>query len=386
MRKSKSALVLVHSYYLRDTRARRHGSALAAHGWQVDVVCARDATEVFKETHGEVRVWRLPARRRGGSASRRIFEYVTFAAMAFLAVVFLWLRRRHRLVYVLGMPNFLVFASFLPRLFGANVLLDMRDPFPEFFLAKYEKTPTHPIYKALLIEERISARFASAVLAAVPSMADLYVRSVPRERISVVWNSVDPQLFVERPPRPDPDDRTLLYVGTVTYPYAVDLAVRAVARLRHRVPGLRLRVVGDGDLVPRLTEIAREEGIAEKVEIIPPVPLEDVPAILKTAWLGVQPVRPSPLMQHSLSTKILEWCTVGLPVAVGRTPPLTHLFSEQDILFHEPGDLDGLCTRIIEAHADPEELSRRAKRARVAAEAISFGKQIDAFTQVAEKP
>lgn len=383
--KSRSALVLVHSYYMRDTRARRHGSALAAHGWQVDVICARGATETFREDHGDIRIWRLPARRRGGSAPRRIFEYVTFALMASVAVGLLWVRRRHQLVYVLGMPNFLVLAPFIPRLFGANVLLDMRDPFPEFFLAKFETTKNHPIYKALLIEEKISARFASAVLTAVPSMADLYVRSVPRDRISVVWNSVDPQIFIERPARPDPDDRTLLYVGTVTYPYGVDLAVRAVARLRHRVPGLRLRVVGDGDLLPMLTQIAREEGITDNVEITPPVPLQGVPAVLSTAWLGVQPLRPSPLMEHSLSTKILEWCVVGLPVAVGRTPPLTHVFNEQDILFHEPGDLDGLCARIIEAHKDPEDLSRRVQRARVAADAISFDKQIEAFIQIAEE-
>jgi glycosyltransferase involved in cell wall biosynthesis len=385
MTRPRHALLLVHSYYLRDTRAQRHGGVLSENGWRVDVVCARDKGERFTERSGSLHIWRLPTRRRGGSAIRRIFEYLVFALLGSVVTTTLWIRRRHRLVYVIGMPNFIVFCALIPRILGARVLLDMRDPFPEFFLAKYEASEGSLIYRLLLVEERISARFASSVLTVVPSMAELYTRSVPRDRISIVWNTADPRLFVPRGHPRGADHRTLLYVGTITFPYGVDLALLAVARLRDRVPGLRLRVVGQGDLVDTLEELAQTHNISDRLELQQSIPLDQVPDVVRAAWLGVQPGRPSPLMRHSLSTKILEWCLLGLPVVAGRTPPLQEVFSEDDILFHDLGDLDGVCARICEADADPTGLARRADRAHASAARLDFSEQTEAFVREAER-
>src|SRR5438093_7540650 len=149
---AKRALFVVHSYYLRDTRPRRLATALADAGWEVDVVCAREAGErPFETVHG-VRIYRLPARRRRGSRWRYMFEYVTFALMALVAVTALWSRRRHRTVHVIGIPNFIVFSAIAPKRAGARVLLDMRDPLPEFFRAKYGLSEHHPLVRALLAE------------------------------------------------------------------------------------------------------------------------------------------------------------------------------------------------------------------------------------------
>src|SRR5215831_8164740 len=103
---SKRALLVVHSYYLRDTRPRRLATTLTDAGWDVDVVCARDAGESRSQNIGGVRIHRLPARRRRGGRWRYVFEYVTFTFMAFFEVTGLWVRRRHRAIYVVGIPNF----------------------------------------------------------------------------------------------------------------------------------------------------------------------------------------------------------------------------------------------------------------------------------------
>lgn len=382
-RRAPRALVIVHSYYLRDTRARRHAAALARAGWEVDVICARDAGERPSEEAGGVRIRRLPARRRRGSRLRYAFEYGSFALLALGTVAAAHLRRRYRLVYVIGVPNFLVFSALVPRLGGARVVLDMRDPMPEFFRAKYGLAEDHSLVRALLVEERLSARFASQVLTVHPSMARLYLRTGVREsRISVVMNAPDPRLF--GPPDDDgaardPADRTLLYAGTVAERYGVDLAVRAVARLRDAVPGLRLHVVGDGDLVPALRRLARAEGVADRVILDGPVALDRVPAIVRRSWLGVQPNRDDPLMRFSLSTKILEWCRLGLPVVCGTTPPLEEIFPEDTVLMHPPGDLGALCDRILEAHRDPDGLRERTRRAREAAQRIGYEAEIERF-------
>lgn len=370
---SKRALLVVHSYYLRDTRPRRLATALTDAGWDVDVVCAREEGEQPVETAGDVRLYRLPARRKRGGKIRYVFEYVSFTTMAFLKVTGLWLRRRHGAVYVIGIPNFLVFSALLPRLGGARVLLDMRDPLPEFFEAKYGLSETDPLVRGLLAEERISARFASQVVTVHHTMAKVYERSIPAAKIGVVMNAPDPRVFAVDPGADrDPADRTMLYAGTVASRYGVDLAVRALALLRDEIPALRLRVVGDGDLIPTLHAIAHAEGIEDRVSLDGPVPLDAIPGIVQGSWIGVQPNRDDPLMRYSLSTKVLEWCLLGLPVVAGETRPLLELFTKDDLLFHAPDDLKMMCERIREANADPKALAERAERARAAAGRISY--------------
>jgi glycosyltransferase involved in cell wall biosynthesis len=385
MDQRKRALVVVHSFFLRDSRAFRHAEALVERGWEVDVVCARDEGEPASEVSGPIRIRRMPGRRRGGSARRKVFEYAMFGLSALIAVTSWWIRRRHRLVYVLGIPNFIVFSAVVPRLFGVRVLLDMRDPFPEFYLSKYGADERGGAPRWLMAEERLSARFASRVLAVHPPLAELYTRSVPSDRITVIWNAPNTRLFAEttRSSR-DPDDRTLLYTGTVTYPYGVDLAIEAVARLRDEIPRLRLRIVGHGELMETLPELARAEGIADRVTFEPFVPFDQVADIVGKSWVGVQPNRDVPVMEMSLSTKILEWCHQGLPVVVGRTPPLEELFPNDELLFHDRGDLDGMCERIREAHADPDGLARRAKGAQEAVRKLRYDDQIETFVRIAE--
>ncbi|MBI4729487.1 MAG: glycosyltransferase [Acidobacteria bacterium] len=382
--RARRALIVVHSYYLRDTRPRRIATALARAGWQVDVLCARDDGEPAAETIDGVSVRRLPARRRRASKLRYVFEYVSFALAALAATTAQHLRRRYRVVYVIGIPNFLVFSAVVPRLLGARVILDMRDPLPEFYRAKFHLQEGHPLVRALIAEERASARFASRVVTVHPSMAALYARTgIPAGRITVIWNAPDPALFGRAVPR-DPKGRTLLYAGTVAPRYGVDLAVRAVARLAPEIPGIRLRIVGDGDLLPALRKLAHDEGIADRISFDGPVPLDRIPEICAGAWLGVQPNRADPLMRYSFSAKILEWCLLGLPVVCGATDALRETFAGDDLLIHAPGDLDDLCARILEADRDPEELARRRSRARAVAAAIRYEDQVARLVELFE--
>src|SRR5206468_5690624 len=110
----RRALIVVHSYYLRDTRPRRHAGVLAEAGWEVDVLCARDAGEPKRERVGAVSIHRLPARRRRGSKFRYVFEYGSFGAMAWGAIAAMHARRRYDPGYVFGIPNLRVRAAPLP--------------------------------------------------------------------------------------------------------------------------------------------------------------------------------------------------------------------------------------------------------------------------------
>ncbi|MFP5225786.1 MAG: glycosyltransferase [Actinomycetota bacterium] len=367
--------IIVHSYYLRDTRPRRHAAILSRAGHQVEVICARDVDESASEEIGGVKIRRLPARRKRGSKLRYIFEYLSFTLMASLAL----LRRRGRYdaIIVLGIPNFLVASTLVLRprkQQRPRILLDMRDPLPEFFQAKYQMPAGSLAHRLLLAEERFSCRLADQILTVVGSMARLYARSVDPSKIKVAMNAPDTRLFKVTDVRRDPSDRTMLYTGTVAERYGVDLAVHAVALLKAEIPGLRLRIVGDGDLIEDCRAKATSLGVSDRVEFLAPVPLDQVPGLIASAWIGVQPNRSDALMDHSLSTKILEWASLRLPVVAGRTDALEAVFGSDSIWLHEPGDLEDLCRCIREVQAG-QDTARRLELAQQRAEAVDFESQ-----------
>ena len=368
-RLSTRVLIISHSYFMRDTRPRRHAQAFVDAGWEVDVLCARDEGEPKREQVAGVNVRRLPTRRRRGSKGRYAFEYASFGAMALGAVSTMHLRRRYHIVYVFGIPNLIVRSTLVPHLVGTRIILDMRDPLPEFFQSRYGFPDDHRAVRALLLEERISCRYATHVLTVIDAMRDLFLRSVAPEKITVVRNAPDPRLFGQTGglPARDPADRTLLYAGTVAERYGVDQIVRAVAKLKDAIPGIRARIVGDGDLVPRLRAIARESGIEDRVTFDGPVPLDAMPGIIASAWVGAQPHRADPLMRYSFSTKLLEWGSLGLPVITSATESVVREFSDDEMMLIPPGDLDSFCERILQADRDPEGLARRGERGRAAA-------------------
>jgi glycosyltransferase involved in cell wall biosynthesis len=159
--------------------------------------------------------------------------------------------------------------------------------------------------------------------------------------------------------------------------------------LKDELPALRLRIVTKNvreEGVEPLRALAAREGVADRVSIEPPVPLDEVPRLIDAAWIGVQPNRADPLMEFSLSQKVLEWALAGLPVVCGRTRALEDAFGDDALFVHEPGDIDGLCERIRAVAADPEGAAARAARARAAVERMSYETQIGALYALFDGP
>ena len=138
-RRPRHAMV-VHAYYPHaETRVQREAEALVAAGYDVDIVCLRQAGQAPYEAVNGVGVHRLPVRRlhsaersgRGGLGGQ-LREYLNFALRASLKVASLHLSRRFRVVQVHNPPDFLVVAGLLPRLTGARLILDLHDLMPEF--------------------------------------------------------------------------------------------------------------------------------------------------------------------------------------------------------------------------------------------------------------
>jgi glycosyltransferase involved in cell wall biosynthesis len=160
--------------------------------------------------------------------------------------------------------------------------------------------------------EEFSIHRADGVMAVSSTIADLVSRvyQYPREKIDVVHNSVDTDLFRPagngRPHRP-----TVLFVGNVIENKGTDTVFAAVLRLRSKYPDIRLQIVGKPDLnlVPQFQEQLEKDGAEQHVEFVGIVENAELPRYYQGA-----DVFSAPADFDGLSTVYLEAMACGCPV------------------------------------------------------------------------
>lgn len=354
----KRICLIVQSYYLRDPRVRREAEALADAGYEVDVICVREKGRPFKETVNGVNITRIPIARRRATLYRYMLEYTTFFICVSILLILRLFRKRYDVIHVNNMPDFLVFSTLVPKMLGTKVLLDVHDPMAEVFMSKYEIRESSPVVKLLKWQQKISLRYCHQALTVTQVMKELLQRQSGYTPVSVVLNVPDERVF-QRPPndlavQKSQDQFSLLYTGTISARYGLDIAVEAVAQLRDKIPGLRLRLVGEGDDLPQLREMVDRFGLNDVVRFHPPVPLSEVPALIAQSDLGISPHVGDSFTELYFSTKVAEFVNLGLPTVVTRTQTMERYFDPGIVRYCESGSVESFANAVLELYQNPQ--------------------------------
>ena len=366
--------MLVHGYYPIDPRVRREAEALVSAGYDVDVVCLRrtgqpdQAIEPPTETINGVHVHRLPLERKRGSRLRYFFEYTVLTLLGSVKLARLHLSHRFRVVHIHNMPDFLVVAGLLPKWTGAKLLLDVHDPMAELYQASGFGRAGW-VARALNWQQKVSCQLANRVLSVSESMREnLQRKGVPSDKIFIVHNFPDQRFFsnsakITSWPR-HRDKPTLLYCGTITDHYRLDIAVRALAIASKSIPGLRLRIVGEGNRVNSVRQLACDLEVGDRVEFLGTVSADKVPGIMADADIGISPHEAGVFGSLYFSNKILEYISQSLPVISSRTETLVRYIPEDAIFYFRPGSSDDMAAQILRLWNDPAEALRSVANAR----------------------
>lgn len=362
---------IVHQNYYRDTRVRRYAEALAGADVAVDVLCVRGKRSVEAEQMYNIRVFTIPIGRKYGGSASYFIEYGLALILYTIWLLALHIRHPYQIIHVHNMPDFLIFAALVPRLFGAKLILDIHDPTPEFYMSKYQKSPESRMVQLLRLQERLSAWLAHDVITANENFkTNLIERGIPASKITVVYNLPDPSIFDrDRFPIGEHKDDAhfkLIYPGTIAPRYGLDIAIKAMPALVEKIPSIRLIILGPQvDYVESLRSLARELGVEDYVEFRPAVPVEQVPANMVEADVGIYPALPDPHMDIAVPSKVLEYAIMGLPVVAARLTVLVEMFTESALFFFPPGDVEAFTQAVSTLYENPD---RRAALMREADE------------------
>jgi glycosyltransferase involved in cell wall biosynthesis len=356
--------MIAHTCYEFDTRVKRAAEALTESGHHVDIFAISHKGVSQSSNNAVLYIRRLRMGRQRTSTARYAFEYGIFFAWALSLVSLLNVRRRYDVVYVHNMPNFLVFAGILPKITGAKIVLDVHDPAAEL-LASIRGADLPPWLKRLTsAEERVSLSFSDAVITVSEPMR-WRLATVSKKPVTVVMNLPDPTFATSLEAfRAERDPDLLAYNGAIAYRNGLDLVVRAIWMLAGEFPLLRLRLIGDGPALESVVRLAEELGVADRLEVRGFVPNYQIPSLVGHAAAGISPQREDTFGSLVFSMKVAEHIALGLPVICSGIATMRHYFSDDEVLFFDPGNAADLARTINELLTNPQSTQERVARSR----------------------
>lgn len=345
---------------------------------RVAIVVLQDGRDTRPVGHyGRVVVVRLPGRRRRGSIGKYLVEYTDFL----LRVHALFRRdprfRNARVVHVHTLPDFLIAAARPALRRGARAILDLHEIFPEFTRSRFPGIAGAVGERIALMLERWSRRQADVTVTVNRTIAAAFRDRPARrdERIEIIHNLTDPAEFgPERSPSGVIQGPVrLVYHGTITAMYGLDLAVAAVGRARRSGADVEFDLFGSGPDLPALHADIAQRGLAGHIRLGGVLTHDELRERLPAYHAGLVPTRLNVMTRYSLSTKLLEYVHLGIPLIAPRIPTYLEYFPEECAWYFAPNDPDDAARAIAEfAAASPAEREERARAAQRAARGLRW--------------
>jgi glycosyltransferase involved in cell wall biosynthesis len=192
----------------------------------------------------------------------------------------------------------------------------------------------------------------------------------PTEKIEVVYLGVDRRkyrpLHSFKKPTCFEDGKTILYVGTEEFRKNVPTLVKALHKLKKKIPTMKMVKVGRARSRlgrKKLLNLISELNLKKDVKFIEYVSEKDMPLFYNSADLFV-----FPSIYEGFGLPPLEAMACGLPVVTSNTSSLPEVVGDAGIM-KDPNDVEGLANAMYEVLTDNglrEDLIKKGlKRAKI---------------------
>lgn len=280
---------------------------------------------------------------------------------------------------------------------GKRFVFEVRDLWPE--LPREMGVITNPIVLGLMsFLEWVTYRSAHRLVGLSPGIvAGIERRGIPRERIAMIPNGCDLDIFSAgnptsteqgqtpqgddvakddeltvpwRPEGVSESDLMAVFAGAHGIANGLGAVLDAATELKRRgLKDIKLVLVGDGKMKPALQERARAEQL-DNVIFLPPVPKHRVAGLMAAADVGMQILANVPAFYYGTSpNKFFDYIAAGLPVLNNYPGWLADLIQEYQCGWVvPPDDPIAFADALEEAAADRARLREMGRNARRLAE------------------
>ena len=196
--------MIAYTHYSSDSRVIREAEALASlDDYTVTFLVPMEGTKANSYVTNNVNVKELYARTyQGKNKKTYLLSYFLFFFKAFIASSILFFKGKVDIFHVHNMPDFLVFAAIIPRLFGKKIILDIHDSMPETYATKFGKKSKF-LFRLFCFEEALSCKISHKIICVNHPQSEVLIRrGIPPEKIMICMNVPDHKIFnISNPPK-----------------------------------------------------------------------------------------------------------------------------------------------------------------------------------------
>ena len=304
-------------------------------------------------------LWPLPNRK----AHERMRTYASFCVSA--ALRGLTLPRPD--VVIASSPQLLVglagwwiaFARQIPLVF------EVRDLWPESLIAVGVGDADSLLHRTLGAVARFLYERSDLVVVVTPAFKTHLVERwrIPPEKIAIVENGVESDLFTPAPPAANSalrhqlgaDGKFLVcYIGTMGMAHGLETLLTAAANLQSQHSDVQFLLVGEGAEKERIRADAQSRGL-NNVLFLDQQPREKIPAFISAADACLVLLKKTDVFKTVIPTKMLEFMSCARPVILGVEGQARQIVEEAGAgIAIEPENSAALVHAITRLSAHPE--------------------------------
>lgn len=362
-KKLKRFCSIVQNPYPEDIRVKKQCEALISNGYCVTVICLRNNNKADYERINGVRVHRINLRKKRGSKIRYLFEYFAFFILSVIKINQLSLKKNFDIIQVSNLPDFLVFSTFIQKIRGSKIILDMHEITPEFYMSKYKKDERSLTITCLKLIEKLSLKFSDEVITVTEMIRRVFnQRSIPEKNITVIMNTIDDSIVQKRLKKND-SSFNLVYHGYLDPMYGLDIAIEGIKEFTKSNSNFKFYIFGDGPHRKYLEMLIYKYRLNRHILLMGSVPHREMMGYLNNMNLGILPIRKDVFTDMSFSTKLGEYIYLRIPVISSDLESTKYYFSEEEIMYFYSENPVDLKNRISFAYDNPQIMEDKAAKA-----------------------
>lgn len=299
-----------------------------------------------------IRVWTYITSNKG--FFKRILDYISFSFTSFFAGLFLKCD-----VIVATSPQFFTALSGRTLHFFKRKpwIMEVRDLWPDS-IKSVGAMKEGVVLRYFSKEEKWCYKSANRIVVVTDTFKKVISeKGIPAEKISVVKNGANLELFKPRGKSPELvekyglDGKVVLgYVGTIGMAHKLDFLIDCVKGL----PGCKLMILGAGAEKEALVEKVANEKI-DNVFFVDPVSKDKVADYVALQDLALVNLRRDPLFTTVIPSKIFETSAMHIPIMLGVDGEARSLVEKYGAgLFYEPEDKEDFLAKLNRLISDRE--------------------------------
>lgn len=306
------------------------------------------------------------------AANRGVFKRIASFLAFMLRAVFAGLAGpRPDLVLATSPQLFCALAGcVLGILWRVPFVFELRDIWPESIVAVGAMKPGLALRLLEKIELWMYGRAALIVVVTEGLRENIIRRGVPAEKIHLIRNGVDTEVFCPRPADPQLKQRLageggflVSYIGTVGLAAGLENMLEAAAFLRNR-PDITFMILGDGAAKPNLQRRAAEM-VLTNLRFLPAVSRDAVRDYYAASDLCLVTLREGPLFAGAMPAKVTEIMAMGRPLIHDVDGELRGIVEQAGAgVFVQPKDAVYLARAVVELKEQPERLAEMGANGR----------------------